>query len=84
MISDKDCAELSVISAFAEIFPQAIQLLCQFQTLSAAEKRIKEAKLGDDETEEIFHRFKEAVYAKTTEELEDAAEYLTKLGWLNA
>ncbi len=77
VVTDKDCAE---ISAFAEIFPEADQLLCHFHVLKAVDSRLVKAKLVPSEKNEIFDYFKKALRAKNEEELADAAGYLTTIG----
>ena len=51
VVTDKDCAE---ISAFAEIFPEANQLLCQFHVLKAVASRLVKAKLIHSKKEPFF------------------------------
>ncbi len=63
-----------------KFFPLATQLLCQFHVLAAVDRRLKIAKLGDDEREEIFQQFRKAVYAQSEDDLAEAAGYLTSLG----
>jgi hypothetical protein len=49
--------------------------------LAAVDRRLKIAKLGDDEREEIFQQFRKAVYAQSEDDLaEAAAGYLSSLG----
>ncbi len=77
VVTDKDCAE---IAAFAEIFPEASQLLCQFHVLKAVDSRLVKAKLIHSEKKEIFDYFKKALRAKNLDELSDAAGYLSSIG----
>lgn len=77
VVTDKDCAE---ISAFAESFPEANQLLCQFHVLKAVASRLVKAKLIHSEKKEIFDYFKKALGAKNLDELSDATGYLSSIG----
>ena len=64
------------MNAVQDIFTSAVLKLCLFHALAAVDKRLVQAKLRRNLREEIYSKFKEAVYTTSEEILKDREEFL--------
>lgn len=68
VLTDKDCKELTAIH---EVFPHAKSLLCTFHVLQAVDRRLEKAHLLHDFQNEVYEIFRDALYSKGIDELEE-------------
>ena len=76
VLTDKDCKELAALEA---IFLYAIFLLCQFHALLAVERRLGKAGLMYDYEKEIYQSFRDALYSKDKDQLEELSWFLCNI-----
>ena len=68
------------MNAVQEILTSAVLKLCLFHALAAVDKRLVQAKLRRNLREEIYNKFKEAVYTTSEDIIKECEEFLCGLG----